>query len=174
MSGIECQRELRMVELREQLGQLGHAAAGMNAGRHVLDTDDHTGPPRVLGQLPKPARQRLTALSALLRRWTSRRDGPPGICPPLPPANPRKPSGRRSIRDGWTGRSLPGRLAGPESFVRPSSRGHYESTAHDRPLVGGPMPDRASGSTRGRISRTDAPIRRARFSSSSSSISGYP
>ena len=49
MSCIERETKMRMVEFAQQFGQLAHAAARVNAGRHVLDTDDHLGPLGVLG-----------------------------------------------------------------------------------------------------------------------------
>ena len=39
VAGIEGQGQLGMIELGEQLGQVGHPAAGMDARRHVLDAD---------------------------------------------------------------------------------------------------------------------------------------
>ncbi len=117
MTGIEGQRELRVVELREQLGQLGHSAAGVNAGRHVLDTDDDTGPPGVLGEFPEPNSPAQPDAPPVARDRTSRRDERPGIYPPPSPANPRTPSDRRPIRDSRT-RSLAPRSTRRARIVR--------------------------------------------------------
>ena len=44
VAGIECQGKLGMGQVMEKLGQIGHPAAGMHAGRHVFDADETPGP----------------------------------------------------------------------------------------------------------------------------------
>ena len=51
VAGIESQREVKVIELGQQLGQVGHPAAGMHARRHVLDADQYAG---ALGMASKP------------------------------------------------------------------------------------------------------------------------
>ena len=87
---------------RSNLGQLGHAAARINPGRHVLDADDHTRCPRMLGQLTEPARERARRRFSLLGRRQSAGMDNQVAAHPHPPANRRMPSSRRSIRDAST------------------------------------------------------------------------
>ena len=57
MTGIERQGQAGPIELAKKLEQFAHQAAGMDAGRHVLDADDHPASLGMVSQLGQSARQ---------------------------------------------------------------------------------------------------------------------
>ena len=67
MSGIECQRQVGKIQLCQESGEIGHPAPGMDARRHILDTDPDTQYGGMLGQFEESSSERGPARFNLIR-----------------------------------------------------------------------------------------------------------
>ena len=150
-----------MVQLGDELGEVGHPAAGVDARRHVLDADGDAGPARVVGERERGRRARAARRSSASSGRRGRRGGRRGRCP-RPPAS-QSTQRLRSSTDARAPRvrSSRGRRGGADRLAAPAAVGAVDRQARDR-RPGGGARRVGEGAPVGRISRTLAPSRAAR------------